>query len=166
MARATRRRGRRSRMMAGAFKRGQVVTYQGAARRGLKSGDQVTVRRISGGGQRYRIQHGNRMVSVAARFLTAGVMPSAPTNASGSDVRVDPIRVAKEVVASAMVSVPVTQSIEAKLADSPPAILAMLNALLELPAAGEALGGENRRRAWKRMVETQVMHGQYARQLR
>lgn len=78
----------------------------------------------------------------------------------------DPIKIAKEIVAAATVNMPVTQTLETKLADSPPAILSMFNALLELPASAEALGNEARRKAWHKMVQSQIMHGQYARQLR
>lgn len=169
MARARRRR-RMMRMMPGAFKVGQVVTYQGGSRaRGFKPGEQVTVRRVAGGGARYRIQKDNRVSTVAAKYLAeAGMMPKSwtPGVPVEGDVRVDPIKVAKDVVASATVNIPIVAPQQVKLAENPAAILAMFNALLELPASAEAIGGESRRRAWLRMVQAQVMHGQYARQLR
>jgi hypothetical protein len=77
----------------------------------------------------------------------------------------DPIRAAKEALETATTVVP-SEPQQVKVTESPAAILAMFKALLDLPASADALGGEPRRSAWKKLVEAQVHHGQYARQLR
>lgn len=172
------------------FKKQQTVIYIGGSRsKWLKAGDEVVVKAKFGGGRRFQVRRGDRTTVIAGKYLAAdkttamrpaaattttkasknggknGGMVAEPTQRVYLTTMQDPIKVAKETLANTEVLVAAEPKKE-KLEESPVAILAMFNALLELKAAGVALGGENRRKAWHRMVTQQIQHGELAQQLR